>query len=153
MRWLTCLTVIRFKSIQWESPTVSPTLARRCFQFNSIQWRCAALRFDFVLIKSVRLATSFSSVLYRRRLSNLLICLSALVAAVAAVVVAAAAAATTDCHTVGKEINAYLKHYISRGASSRVVSIQSDIWYIYIHFSSSRSLSRSPDWLVSSSRG
>lgn len=96
--WLTCLTVIRFNSIQWESnsPPSSPH-PRTClrFQFNSFQWQCDAIRFDFVLIKSERLATSFSSVLFAA-------------APVEPVDLPISTCRCRCCHTVGKEINAYI---------------------------------------------
>lgn len=81
--------------------------------------RCDAIRFDFVLIKSERLATSFSSVLFRRRLSNLLICLSALVAVVNAPVVATQLAK--------KSMPIY--------SITSVEPIRFNIVYIYLHFS------------------
>lgn len=51
MRCLTCLTVIRFKSIQWEPTTclslsLSPTLAASCFAL-SIQFDNISIRFCF----------------------------------------------------------------------------------------------------------
>lgn len=81
---------IQLTSFPHPLPLPSPPshLHALSIQFISMAMRCYAIRFDFVLINSERLATSFSSVLFRRRLSNLLICLSALVAVVNAPVVA-----------------------------------------------------------------
>lgn len=87
--WLTCLTVIRFNSIQWESNSLpSPPHPRTClrFQFNSFQWQCDAMRFDSILfwLSLSAWLPVFPVCFSRRRLSNLLICLSALVAVVVA---------------------------------------------------------------------
>lgn len=57
--------------------------------------RCDAMRFDFVLIKSERLATSFSSVLFAA-------------APVEPVDLPISTCRCRCCHTVGKEINAYI---------------------------------------------
>lgn len=140
--WLTCLTVIRFNSIQWESNSAHPLplpsppsqLHALSIQFISMAMRCDAIRFDFVLIKSERLATSFSSVLFRRRLSNLLICLSALVAVVNAPVVATQLAkksmpiySITSVEPI--RFNIYLFTFLSHSPSSLLSPSLSPFWF------------------------
>lgn len=114
--WLTCLTVIRFNSIQWESnsPPSSPH-PRSClrFQFNSFQWQCDAMRFDSILfwLSLSAWLPVFPVCFSRRRLSNLLICLSALVAVVVA----------THCWQRNQCL--HLQHYISRGDAIEYIFI------------------------------